>query len=235
MYSYEFNKPYTKTVAMSLGMFLGMFYLRYLEYRKCPENERSSKHPIIHYCKSSNLVTIGLWIYFAGMLMFSTSIPLTANQDAYSWTKTQNVMFFTFARLGYLSAIFAFLLAIFFGKTPVVHTLLSHKIWRPFSRLTFAAYLVYPISIAMTFYMTDVAVYINIMSVVYYFLSNLIIAYALGFVLFMLFEAPVENLIQLAKSNLFMLQTKPTAQRQTGKYENLKDVEEEDSNELSHQ
>ena len=40
LYSYEFNKPYTKFVAVSLGMFMGLFYLRLLKYRKASNEEK---------------------------------------------------------------------------------------------------------------------------------------------------------------------------------------------------
>lgn len=94
LYAYQFNKPYMKFVATSCGMFTGLFYLRLLEYRQATDRKKIKEYSWIHFMKNSKIMSVVLFVYGMGMLSFSTSIPLTANQDSYSWTSAQNVAFF---------------------------------------------------------------------------------------------------------------------------------------------
>lgn len=99
LFSYEFNKPYTKTVTMAMGMFTALFYMRVLEYRKASDISKKTNFAWLHFAKNSKIVAVLLYIWVVFSLNFITSIPLTANKDAYSWTKMQNVCYYSFGRL----------------------------------------------------------------------------------------------------------------------------------------
>ena len=193
LYAYEFNKPYTKGVAMSLGMFMAIFYMRLLEYREAHDGDKRKKFPIIYYTKK--FFIFPLYIYGGGMILFIASIPLTANQDAYSWTRAQNTTFFTLGRLGYISGVCAIIIAIFLSNNKIVQNILSNKVFRPLSKLTFGAYLVYPISISLTYYATEKAIFVDYIMVVYSFIVNVAVAYLIAFGLYLTIEAPIANVI----------------------------------------
>lgn len=149
LFAYEFNKPYMKLVAVSTGMFLGLFYLRLLEYRKATREEQKTKFKLLHFTANSKLTTVALYVYAIGMMLFVTSIALTANKDAYSWTTAQNVSYYSFGRLGYCSSVMAFLTIIFLDKGELIKRLLGQPLWVPFAKLAFPAYLIYPMVIGL--------------------------------------------------------------------------------------
>ena len=101
LYSYEFNKPYTKTATMALGMFMALFYMRLNKYRIASDYHKQTEYSWIHFAKNSYIVTILLYIYAIAMLNFVTGVPFTANKDAYSWTKLQNSLYYSLGRFGY--------------------------------------------------------------------------------------------------------------------------------------
>lgn len=200
LYDYEFNKPYTKSVAMSIGMFLGIIYLKLVEYKQKNEEQRKTKHSWIHFMKTYKFVGLMLYIYGGSSMLFITSVPLTANQNSYSWTKTQNVTYYIFGRFCYISGVAAIILAIFLGSGSLIRRLLGQPLWWPLSRLTFGAYLLYPIAISLTCYNSDIPVYISYPYFIYQFISNIAVAYMLSLFLFILFEAPVQNIVQLCRT-----------------------------------
>ena len=95
------------------------------------------------------------------MLLFIPAIPLTANQNAYTWTSAQNVAYFSFGRLGYCTCAMSFMTAIFLGNGDIIRRLIGQKLWVPFSKLCFPAYLIYPIIIALMYNTTDSAIFLN--------------------------------------------------------------------------
>ena len=101
LFSYEFNKPYTKTISMSLGMFMALFYMRLIKYRSATEIRQKTEYSWIHFMKNSRLVTLGMYIYAITVLNFVTGVPFTANKDAYSWTRIQNTLYYSLGRFGY--------------------------------------------------------------------------------------------------------------------------------------
>ena len=202
LYSSQFNKPYTKFVAVSCGMFTGLWYLRILEYRNASDSIKKTQYSWIHFIKQSKIATVVLYVYALGMLMFVTGVPLTANQDAYSWTKAQNTAYYVLGRFAYCTSMMAFLTIIFLEKGELIRKLLGHELWIPFSRLTFAAYLIYPIVIAFNFYLTDGPIFIGYISVIYFMLSNIVICYLLALGVYLILEAPIRNVINLISGRL---------------------------------
>jgi hypothetical protein len=55
LYSYLFNKPYTKLVAMSLGMFMGKFYFRLLAYKSSNSTEKRQHFALLHFFYNSKV------------------------------------------------------------------------------------------------------------------------------------------------------------------------------------
>lgn len=145
LYAYQFNKPYTKFVGVSLGMFLAIFYMRLLKYREANNVQKRTEFSWIHFMKGSKIITVLFAIYGMGMLMFITAVPLTANGNGYLWTKAQNIAYYSLGRLAYISSVMAFLVIIFLGNFGLFKRLLGQPLWVPFSKLCFGAYLLYPI------------------------------------------------------------------------------------------
>lgn len=122
-----------------------------------------------------------MFIYAFGMLLFVISIPLSANIDAYSWTRVQNISYFAFGRLGLVSSFACMILIVITNNGYITNLFLSWSIWRPLSRLTLAAYLVHPLGPALQYYMTDSHIFVDIKSVLYFILCTYVTCYLLAF------------------------------------------------------
>jgi hypothetical protein len=203
LFSYQFNKPFTKLPAMSLGMFMGLIYMRLLKYRKASLAQKKSEFPIMHYLKNSWTFGVFLYLYGAGALMTVTSIPLHANADSYSWSKAENVSYFAFGRFGYLTAIMCWCSIIFFGFGDILRRLLSQPIYISLSKLCFGAYLVYPIVIGFSFYATNKPIFIDYKTVVYLFLIHIAICFLVALPLYLFVQAPIDQIMNLLKKTFF--------------------------------
>ena len=161
LYSLLFNKPYTKLVAVSLGMFMGIFYLRILKYRKNPEPVQKQQFQVLHFIHNSRLVTVFLYVYSIATLNFVTGVTLTANQNGYNWTTAQNVAFFSLSRFGYITSIMTTITLLLTGRGLLIKRFLSQPLWRPFSRLSFIVYLIFPLVIGAGYYATNTQMFVN--------------------------------------------------------------------------
>ena len=197
LFSQNFNKTYTKFPVIALGCWMGQFYLNVLEYRKCGNDpdKKKANFGLIHIIHSSLLVKIFLIVYGIGVFNLTTLIPFTANKDAYSWTRTQNAWYGGLWRFGYISPIMALLSLVFCERIHILHPILGNKYFRPFSKVTLGAYLVYPIVIMMVYTGLSQPIFLSIMSITYLFLYNLITSYLIAFALFMIVQSPFMHIV----------------------------------------
>jgi len=202
LYSYQFNKPYTKLVAVSMGMLTAVMYMRILEYHGSTLQEKRQNYSWLHFLKYSKVATVLLHLYAIGILMFVTAVPLSANGDGYLWTEAQNVAFFSLGRFGYCSSMVVFIFLIMIENSDLVFRLLGQSFWRPFAKLTFAAYLIYPIVINLGFNLSNDAIYLKYQTIIYYMFSNIVLTYLFALPLYLFIEAPIHNLIKLAIKRL---------------------------------
>jgi len=131
---------------------------------------RTLNHPVLHLIHTSKLITLMLLAYAFGMFLFIISVPLKANQDAYSWSTLQNVMYLSFGRLGLVSSFAAMIVL----EITCKGVLKNIYIWRPLARLTFAAYIFHPMGPALQYYMTDTHTFIDSKSVIYFILCTFV-------------------------------------------------------------
>ena len=203
LYSYSFNKTHTKGVAVGLGLFLGFTYLRILEYRKASYEEKKTFFRVMHFMYNSSFVTILLYMYALGMLVFITGVPRSANANAYSWTKNQNVAYNAFGRLGFLSSLTCWILIIFMEKGNFLKAIFCSKIFIALGKLTIAAYLIYPIVVGGRFYATQQAFFVSYPNMAYSMISNIIICYLLALPLYLFVQAPAEGLLRTTLKLMF--------------------------------
>lgn len=78
-------------------------------------------------------------IAFTGFTLFNVILflPYNANNDAYSWTKTQNVVYTFFSNFSYAFGIALMVQIVFFKKLMIVTKILSADIFVYLSKLVF--------------------------------------------------------------------------------------------------
>jgi len=196
LYSYQLNKTHTKGSTVSMGLLLGVIYLRLLEYRKATYEEKKTFFRWMHIFHYSKIVTLLLYLYAIGMLVFITGIPRSANANGYSWTKTQNTVYNSLGRPAYLSAIMCWCLIIFMGKGNFIKNALSLPMWIALGKLTFGAYLVYPMVVGGRFYGTQTSFVVTYPTMVYAMISNIVVAFLIALPLYLFIQAPAANVVR---------------------------------------
>lgn len=181
-YSYwAYSKPYTRIPAYFVGIVAAWILLR------------MEKSGITEQTGMCGPVTATLlWIFAVVVLIFLTFIPATDHGlHANSWSKVSNLLFLTLSRplWAVCWAVITFLC--YYGHAPITNTLLSHRFWTPFARLTYGAYLCHPLVIKLA---AGCAVQFYIfsgMDMVYRSLGNIICAYSCSFVVWCMLERPM--------------------------------------------
>jgi hypothetical protein len=217
LYSYQFNKPYTKLVAISTGMLTAAFYFRAMDYKSASLESKKKNYSWLHFIRHSKIASLVLFTYGMGMLMFVTAATLTANQNGYLWTKWENTIYYAFGRLGYCSSVIAILVLVVMDKANAILSFLGQPLWRPFAKITFAAYLIYPLAITLNFQLSNDAVFLSYATIVYFMVANIVTSYLFGFILHIFFEAPITNVIKLTSRKLSSLFEKRSNRNRNGK------------------
>ena len=198
LYSYNFNKPYTKFPSVALGCWFGSFYLRLLEYKKIETDyERKENSKIIHFFHTSKIAVVLLGIWSAGALNFTTLVPFEVNKDGYAWTTLQNSIYNALCQFGYVTSVMALLTLLFCGRLHILKIILSSPIWRPFSKLTLAAYLFYPIIIMRVYVGLNESVYLGIINIAYLFFYNLVMTYLAALAVYLIIQGPMQNITNI--------------------------------------
>ena len=112
-----------------------------------------------------------------GFLLFNIILflPYNANKDAYSWSKTQNVVYTFFSNLTYAFSIACMLLPMLFGHLKLFSSLLSANIFVYLSKLVYSQFMIYPIVIFMC-YASAQPFYLSLVPVVYALLQHIVMS-----------------------------------------------------------
>ncbi|XP_035683589.1 nose resistant to fluoxetine protein 6-like [Branchiostoma floridae] len=109
-------------------------------------------------------------------------------------TNSENAFYLSVHRAVWGMALGWMVLACFYGYGGLVNTFLSWELWVPLSRLTYCAYLVHPMVIYVAFYTREVTLHYSTLTVIYFFLGNLVLSYGLAFLVSVTVEAPLLGL-----------------------------------------
>lgn len=88
------------------------------------------------------------------------------------------------------------------GQGGVLGRFLSSKYWLPWSKLTYCAYLIHPIVMALFYGSRQVTYEFSHFLMVYIILGNIIITYIISFFLSLIFESPIVSIEKLLTSNM---------------------------------
>ena len=199
LFSLNFNKPHTKLPLIAMGCWMGQFYLNILEYRKSIKISKDNKNKFWLIDLLHTSIWIKILIVLFGVIVFNitTLIPFTANRDAYSWNNLQNSFCNALSKIGYITPIMGFLALMYSNQSHILHPVLGSTYFRTFSKLTFGAYLVYPIMIMLVYTGMTHSIFLSRLDIVYLFIYNLVSSFLVAFFLFMILQSPIQHLVSL--------------------------------------
>lgn len=166
-------KPYTRIGPYLIGMMYG--YLLY---------QNNCKVYINKY------IVAVIWL-FASVCAVSVLFGLYDYNRGDAMSQELSSLYTALARTVWALSVGWVIYACSTGYGGFVNTILSWKAFIPLSRLTYCAYLVHPI-ILQSFYLSQrYTIYITDFEIMYLFFGNVMLSFAVAFVVSMTFEAPM--------------------------------------------
>lgn len=185
-----YQRPYARYSVYVVGMLIG--------YILAKSHNRIRIHrllALLGWCvaTASGLAVIyGLYYYNHHMSLSS----LANSSSSAHMTLVESIFYIGLGRTVWGLCLGWVVLACVSGNGSFVKDILSWKIWAPLGRLTYAAYLVHPIVIYTYNLNLRTPLYFSDLTMIYLFISNLVLSYVFAFIVSMLVEAPM---IQLEK------------------------------------
>jgi len=168
-------KPYTRCGPYVIGIFHG-YALHKFDGKKL---------------KIPKLLNLSIWL-------FATAISLAVLYGLYNvsvghpLTNTVNGIYSGLNRSVWSIGVGWVIFACVTGNGGFINKFLCWNVLKPFSRLTYCAYLIHPLVLQLCYDGKDEALHFDShYTMVYYFLAHLVIAYSCSFVLSLAFESPI--------------------------------------------
>jgi len=169
-----YNKPYTRMAPYLIGIFVAFLLQEDIDLA------------------AKNWVR---WVgYAVGAIATTTATYLTVGFWRHGWNLLQDVMYMTFARVGFTLGVAWAMYSFHKKHGGVVRELLSLYIWVPLARLTYTVYLVHPMVIFVLNFSTTTTFHYSATYGAVRYSSHLLLAYCVGLVFHLAVEKPTANL-----------------------------------------
>lgn len=178
---YAYSKPYTRIPVYFVG--IGAAWILLIMEEKGITTRTGWVGP--------GMATF-LWWASVCTLTFITFIPATDHGvHKNSWSDMSSFFYLTFSRplWAICYAIITFLC--YYGHAPATNAVLAHRLWTPFARLTYGAYLCHPLVIKLTAGCMVSYYTFSGMDLLYRWMGNAVMAYSASFVVWCFIERPM--------------------------------------------
>lgn len=178
-YGNVYIKPYARMGPYLVGMGLGYFM-----------------YTVENKIRLSRAQTITGWIFAvtANMGILFAMLPVNGG---YLLPSTLAGIYSSTSRIIWALSLAWVVVACSSGKGGVMGTVLSSRIWLPWSRLTYAAYLIHPVVMAVFYGSRHSTFEFSSFLMSYIALGNLVLTYFLSLILCVVFESPIISLEKL--------------------------------------
>jgi len=132
--------------------------------------------------------------YIIGFATTTSATYFTVGYWRHGWNLLQDVMYMTFAHMGFTLAIAWAMYSFHKNHGGVFREFLSLYIWVPLARLTYTVYLVHPVLMFVINFSTTTTFHYSASYYAVRYTSNILLAYAVGLVFHMVVEKPTANL-----------------------------------------
>jgi len=143
-----FQKPFYKLTSFAIGIYAAHFYMKILSYRRIEDaQERKKSHPCIDRMHHSKL--LHAFMLTVGLLLVATNLLIghAAIASPYSWSMTDNVLYYTLTRPTYVIGLFLILFVFFTGGFTFGKEFMGRSLFRVLGKLTYEAAVITPLMI----------------------------------------------------------------------------------------
>jgi hypothetical protein len=198
MFSYIFNKPYTKQYCQGLGILLAFCYYEILKYRKLSSDEdKKLQFPKLHWFHQRPNLSIFINLLSITLLGFSLASGFEANEDPYQWDQWLNNLYWAVNRTLFVLGAVMILFTMFIGHFNNGLRTLKNTYFRAFAKLTFMCAIISPVIVNLIYCGREDAIYLSNPTAINLGAGNIICVALAAFPLYLLVEFPVKRLLEV--------------------------------------
>lgn len=196
LFAYLFQKPFMKIHSFTFGVVAAHIYMKILDFRRIPEEgDRKRKYPCLNYMHHSSVLHSVMFLVGLGLVLFALLIGHSAFASPYSWSMTENAVYFMLTRPIYVIGTWMILFVFFTGGFTFGKAFLGRAIFRVLGKLAFEAALITPLMIQLIYSQLQDGLFIQFNKVLELGCGNIICVMAASIVLYLLFEFPFKRII----------------------------------------
>lgn len=147
-----FTKPWNKLGTFAIGISAAWLYMKVLKYRReAVATERQRQHPYIDKLHHSKILHIVMML--TGLTLVATNLLIghSAIAAPYSWTMTENVLYYALTRPTYALGIFLIIFVFFTGGFTFGKGFLGGTSFRLLGKLTYETAIITPLMIQLIY------------------------------------------------------------------------------------
>ena len=182
-----------------MGIMAARIYMRILSFRHQPEEEeRKRRHPCIDKLHKSNLLSGIMFTLGFGLVLFNLLIGHSAIASPYSWTMTENALYFSLTRSTYVLGVWMILFTFFTGGFTLGKAFMGRPIFRVLGKLTMESALITPMMVQLIYSQLPGGLFVQFNKVLELGLGNVCCVMLASFMLYLMFEYPFRRLIEFS-------------------------------------
>jgi peptidoglycan/LPS O-acetylase OafA/YrhL len=199
LYTYNlYSNPLHRIPAFLIGFVLP-WVLQSLEQRGMGRDPAARKTPLAQMVwLVASMLAVAVMACCVFLVQSNWPGGSGSTRKAENWSQLACDLFVTFVRPIWTLAVAAILCACYYGYLPILDSALSHRLWHPWVKLTYGAYLLHPI-VVKTFAGNMVSYFTySVSEVTLHAFCHAALSYAAAMCLWCLVEKPFATLVEAA-------------------------------------
>jgi len=182
-FNHIYTRPYTRIATYLVGIATAFILT---------ELRNPSSRPVNKYLKVPSWRLLSSLV-FAAFLMLST---VYGSYHGSSWDQRgfRTIAYMVFSRVAFTAGVAIFTLFFAMGYGGIMNSFLSLRIWDPFAKLTYGAYLIHPAVMRVYYYSQKQPISYSDLNISYIYIGHITTAYILSSYAYCMVEKPFMNL-----------------------------------------
>ena len=185
-----------KVHSFTIGVVAAHIYMKILDFRRIPaEEDRKRKYPCLNYTHHSSWLHLVMFLVGLGLVLTALLIGHSAFAHPYSWSMTENAIFFMLTRPAYVVGTWMILFVFFTGGFTFGKAFMGRAIFRVLGKLAFEAALITPLMIQLIYSQLQDGLFIQFNKVLELGFGNIICVMTASLLLYLMYEFPFKRII----------------------------------------
>lgn len=187
-FQYFYEKQYARIHTYLLGILAGMIYVAY------KEKQQNWMYKLCVFLREYNWIRRFIYLVSLFAMFWIIHAMYWLNNYADDWTKLEDISYLTLSKPLFIVCFFFLVFPSFIGRGYLIRNALGHRIFAPFGKMTYAAYMCHPMLMLYYVYNSDTGIVFEYRSYILKFMGYALFAYFTSFVLTPLIGTPLVKL-----------------------------------------